>query len=69
MNVGVSGSVRLTGGIVPQHGYVEVCNNGIWTRVCDDYRWTNLTSFVTCKQLNYPTSELRKNIFYDGDIL
>ncbi len=67
MNVGVSGSVRLMGGIVPQHGYVEICNNGIWTRVCDDenyryHRWTDLTSFVTCKQLNYPTSELRKKV-------
>ncbi len=63
MNVGVSGSVRLTGGIVPQHGYVEICNNGIWARVCDDnYRWTDLNSFVTCKQLNYPTSELRKKV-------
>ncbi len=57
MYLGVSGSVRLTGGLVPQQGYVETCVDGIWTRVCGE-SWSNRNSFVTCRQLNYPTSEL-----------
>ncbi len=59
LRLGAIGSVRLAGGLVPNHGHLELCEDGVWNRVCGT-DWSYRNSFVTCRQLNYPTSELRK---------
>ena len=50
-----SGSVRLTGGLIPTEGTVEVCYNGAWNSVCD-YRWGYQEAFVVCRQLGLPAT-------------
>jgi len=54
---GTSGQLRLTNGLAPQHGYLEVCANGAWNRVCGD-NWFYSNSFVACRQLGYPSTDL-----------
>ena len=60
---GAVGSVRLTGGLIPQQGHVEVCLNGSWSRVCHS-SWSQRDAAVACRQLNFPVSELSKKIHY-----
>ena len=56
---GAIGSVRLTGGLIPQQGHVEICLNGSWSRVCSS-SWNQRDAVVACRQLNFPVSELSK---------
>ena len=46
------GNVRLKGGTVPSHGYVEFCMNGRWGAICSD-GWDINNTMVVCSQLNY----------------
>ena len=50
-----SGSVRLTDGLIPTEGTVEVCNDGAWNSVCDG-GWGYQEAFVVCRQLGLPAT-------------
>ena len=54
-NLCSSGSVRLTDGLIPTEGTVEVCNNGAWNSVCDG-GWGYQEAFVVCRQLGLPAT-------------
>ena len=63
-----TGSVRLTGGSISYEGRVEVCVNGTWGTVCDDF-WGTADAQVVCRQLGYPTNNsvaYRRAIFGRG---
>eukprot|EP00731_Ephydatia_muelleri_P036912 Em0353g1a len=47
-------AVRLVGGRVASEGRVEICYNGVWGTVCDDF-WENIHADIVCRQLNYST--------------
>ena len=61
----IYGSVRLSGGLIPTEGRVEVCVNGRWSAVCH-YNWNYQDAFVVCRQLGYPASGMNlkaKNMY------
>ena len=46
------GSLRLIGGTKSSEGRVEICQNKVWTTVCDD-NWDDADAGVVCYELGY----------------
>ena len=49
------GNIRLSGGSTSLNGRVEVCVNGNWGTVCDDF-WGTVDANVSSRQLGFSGS-------------
>ena len=49
------GTLRIIDGRFSNEGRVEICINGVWGTVCDDY-WDSNDARVVCRQLGYNVS-------------
>ena len=58
--------VRLLDGQTPDDGRVEICLNGVWGSVCDDF-WDVSDAIVVCRQLGYRGSKFHFSPFADND--
>jgi len=54
----IHGGIRLIGGQSELEGTVEVCLNGTWGSVCDDF-WRYEETGVVCNQLGYTSTGLK----------
>ena len=53
----MQGSVRLTEGLLPREGIVQVCLEDFWGTVCRE-GWDETDAQVLCEQLNFTTPGL-----------
>ena len=55
--------VRLSGGISPMDGLVDVCVDGIYSSVSDNgtSRWSVAEASVVCRQLGFPAGNSNNN--------
>ena len=49
------GDLRLVGGQSSNEGRVEICLEGQWGTVCDNF-WGSVDAQVACKQLGYQST-------------
>ena len=47
-----NGDLRLVNGQTSNEGRLEICINGVWGTVCDDF-WGTPDAQVACAQLGY----------------
>ena len=52
-----NGDIRLSGGRNASEGLVEICSNGVWGTVCDDF-WDTTNAQVVCNQLGFANTGL-----------
>ncbi len=54
----VNGGLRLAGGNTSFEGRVELCLDGEWGTICDNF-WTPNDAAVVCRQLNYGATDVQ----------